>query len=701
LVTALRDVVVGYQHEGAIEERFAAIDQVLQGRSEALLRDCDVHLTYAGNNFAPFLWQFYKSHRAAIFRLLRLLPLRSASSDTRLEAAIRFLLDHSRSTGQWLPVVRRVRVAPRQYTEEPLLELSWIPVGWWRLVTDLPSRNVAPTRINRRHFETCVVSHMLTALANGDLYIVGADRFGDPFPKLCSWDDYRARIGDYGTQLGLPVSADAFVAALQQWLTTLAETTDQAFPANTQVKIVKGRPVLRRLRRQPDPPGLNDLKRALAEHQQARSILDALAYTEHWLHWTNHFGPLSGFESKLEDPIEAYLTAVFCYGCAIGPSATAAALGTLDRRQISRIDQYHISEQQLDAAIQCFITAYQRCSLPQAWGSLRHASIDGTKWELYEQNLLSEQHIRYGGYGAIGLYLLSSTYIALMVNLIACSAWEGHYLLDVLEQNQSSIQPSIIHSDTQGQNEAIFGLAFLRGIELMPRIRNWQDLILYRPSPSTTYTHIDAIFSDKAIDWELIRTHVPDLLRIALSIKEGRILPSTILRTISAGSSSLARANRELGRVRRTGLLLRIMAEAELRAIIQRETNKSEQFNRFVKWLAFGSAGVIRENDRAAQQKALKYNLLLANAMIFYNTVTLSKDLRSLITHGYYVDPVCVAALSPYATKDLERFGKYTLNLAQVPDPVDYHTPVVSQVSLEDPDRPGKQTSSEQREGAV
>ncbi len=112
-------------------------------------------------------------------------------------------------------------------------------------------------------------------------------------------------------------------------------------------------------------------------------------------------------------------------------------------------------------------------------------------------------------------------------------------------------------------------------------------------------------------------------------------------------------------------------------------------------------AGVIRENDRAAQQKALKYNLLIANAMIFYNTVMLSKDLRTLITHGYYIDPVCVAALSPYATKDLERFGKYTINLAQVPDPVDYHTPVVSQVPLEEPDRPGKQTSSEQREVAV
>ena len=44
----------------------------------------------------------------------------------------------------------------------------------------------------------------------------------------------------------------------------------------------------------------------------------------------------------------------------------------------------------------------------------------------------------------------------------------------------------------------------------------------------------------------------------------------------------------------------------------------------------------------------------------------LSKDLRTLIRSGYYVDPACVAALSPDATKDLERFGKYTINLEQV-----------------------------------
>ena len=42
------------------------------------------------------------------------------------------------------------------------------------------------------------------------------------------------------------------------------------------------------------------------------------------------------------------------------------------------------------------------------------------------------------------------------------------------------LQPSTVHSDTHGQSAAIFGLAFLLGIELMPRIRSWQDLHLFR-----------------------------------------------------------------------------------------------------------------------------------------------------------------------------------------------------------------------------
>ena len=49
--------------------------------------------------------------------------------------------------------------------------------------------------------------------------------------------------------------------------------------------------------------------------------------------------------------------------------------------------------------------------------------------------------------------------------------------------------------DTHGQSAAIFGLAFLLGIGLMPRIRRWQDLHLFRPDAGARYEHIDGLFT--------------------------------------------------------------------------------------------------------------------------------------------------------------------------------------------------------------
>jgi TnpA family transposase len=61
----------------------------------------------------------------------------------------------------------------------------------------------------------------------------------------------------------------------------------------------------------------------------------------------------------------------------------------------------------------------------------------------------------------------------------------------------------------------VFALAYLLGIKLMPRIRNWQDLTLCRPDKQIRYDHIDELFTD-VIDWKLIETHLSDMLRVVL-----------------------------------------------------------------------------------------------------------------------------------------------------------------------------------------
>src|SRR5262249_38437707 len=106
-------------------------------------------------------------------------------------------------------------------------------------------------------------------------------------------------------------------------------------------------PVLRRLQREPVPEQLRQIERLVSESISEVNILDALADTENWLQWTRCFGPLSGYETKLDDPTARYVATVFSYGCNLGPSQAARALTGLDRRQIAWINQRHVTEENL------------------------------------------------------------------------------------------------------------------------------------------------------------------------------------------------------------------------------------------------------------------------------------------------------------------------------------------------------------------
>src|SRR5699024_5033544 len=105
-------------------------------------------------------------------------------------------------------------------------------------------------------------------------------------------------------------------------------------------------------------------------------------------------------------------------------------------------------------------------------------------------------------------YHVSDSFIDEFSNFNLFGVWEGSHILDVLWNQTTNMHPSIPHADTQGRSATVFGLSSFLGIELMPRIRNWKDLKLFRPAPDEIYKHIDYLFSDE-VDWELIETHYP------------------------------------------------------------------------------------------------------------------------------------------------------------------------------------------------
>jgi hypothetical protein len=67
--------------------------------------------------------------------------------------------------------------------------------------------------------------------------------------------------------------------------------------------------------------------------------------------------------------------------------------------------------------------------------------------------------------------------------------------------------------------------------------------------------------------------------------------------------------------------------------------------------------------------ECVKYNDLVANAVIFQNVVDVSRVLHALIAEGYPVTREDVAALSPYLTRHVTRFGDYFIDVSVPPQP--------------------------------
>ncbi len=256
-------------------------------------------------------------------------------------------------------------------------------------------------------------------------------------------------------------------------------------------------------------------------------------------------------------------------------------------------------------------------------------------------------------------------------HFVSCSIFEAIYILDGLIRNTSEIDPKTIHADTQGQNLPVFGLSSLLGIELMPRIRNWKDLKFYRPNRETTYQHIDTLFGDNVVDWEVIKTHWQDLLQVVISIQEGKILPSMLLRKLTTYShkNRLYQAFHALGTVERTIFLLKFISDVKLREVIHRSTNKVEQYNHFEDWITFALIRAMVDNAYVEQEKRIKYTDLIANCVMLDNTIEISAALNTLAKEGSVPTIDQLAALSPYQTRHIKRFGNYELDLDAIVEP--------------------------------
>ena len=655
------------QNSTDIQERLSIIEDSLPSNIDASIEACDQHLQYADDNYLPFLLKLYSnSKRHTIFRLLKQITVCSASKNKLIEEAVEAVLFYQGSRSDQVDLCLY-----------DLNDFNWLDDQWFEHVTGSPNRSEVTMIVNKRYFELAVFNLIMNEVGCADAFVVDSYANDDPNKQLITWETFFQELEPYSALIGKPAKPREFVEQLQKEHSLAARQANQGFSKNEQLSIINGEPIVKREKSKSLTQAQEKFSHTVASKMPLTDIVSVLMDVERWLNLSRPLNALSGHDAKIRDYDLRFVATCFAYGCNVGPTQAERCLKKYSRKQIAWIFNHHMTEKRLNKINEAILKSYQKFELPYIWGNGESASVDGTYWDMYTNNLLAEHHIRYGKYGGVGYYHVSDQYIALFGNFIPCGVYEATYIFDGIYALDEELRPETIHGDSHAQNEVVFGFAYLLAITLMPRIRSFKHLKFYRPAGinNREYQHIHELFTTNEPNWKLIESMYHDMLRVVMSIQNGKIKASIILKKLCSKSkkNKLHQAFRELGRVVRTTFLLNYISDVELRRKIQAATCKSEEFNDFVDWITFGKDSTIQENKGLGQRKFIALSTMVANAMMFHTVANMTEALNDISNQGLSFTRDELSVLSAYFRENVNRYGAFDLSRPEKTRPLNFN----------------------------
>jgi TnpA family transposase len=389
-------------------------------------------------------------------------------------------------------------------------------------------------------------------------------------------------------------------------------------------------------------------------------ITDVLSHVRRWTDFVSHFGHVSS--GLPPDNERTFLAALIAEATNLGLSRMAAVCGVASRRALLRMQTWHMREETFRAALGCLTDAIHAEPVSAWFGDGFHASADGQAFSLGGPSEAGGQvNAHYGRDPIVKIHTtITDRYAPLHQTVIAGTASEAIHALDGILGHESSIGVSALHVDGGGVSDSVFAVMHLLGLDFEPRIPRMSDRKLYAFEPRARYGRLAPLFGQR-LDRELITAHWDDIGRVVAALRNKVVMPSLILKKLSAyrQQNSLAAALREIGRIRRTLFTLRWFDDPALRKLVTAELNKGEARNSLARAVAFHRLGRFRDRGHENQQiRAAALNLVTA-AIILFNCRYLGRALGAMQSRGLVVGEALVPQLSPLGWDHINLTGDY------------------------------------------
>ena len=470
----------------------------------------------------------YRGHyRRMLAPLLETLEFRSNNAAYQpVIEALRLLRRYADSTAKTYPADEEVPVE------------GVVPPGWKFLVVTEDERG--RERVDRVGYEVCALKALREALRNREIWVVGADRYRDPDEDLPK--DFDEKREEYYAELGQPLEAERFVDELKAEMETALEELNAGMPKNETVRISErsgGRISVSKLKPRPEPPSLDALKAEIGRRWSTTSLLDVFKEADLRVGFTDFFETAASREALNRDILRRrLLLALYGLGTNAGLKRMAGSDTDATERELRWVRLKFVSREHLRAAIAEVANATFAIRRPEIWGeTTTSCASDSTKIGAWDQNLMTEWHIRYGGRGVMIYWHVEKKSVCVYSQLKSASSSEVAAMIEGVLRHCTDMTIEKNFTDSHGQSEIAFCFSRLLGFELMPRLKAIDKQKLYLPGRGTAdrYPNLRPVLT-RPIDWNLIRREYDRMVRYAAALKSGTADAESILRRFSRGA---------------------------------------------------------------------------------------------------------------------------------------------------------------------
>lgn len=397
-------------------------------------------------------------------------------------------------------------------------------------------------------------------------------------------------------------------------------------------------------------------------------LTDLLMEVAEWTGFEKSFIHASSNQPPKGEEKSIVMASLMAMGTNIGLTKMAEATPDISYRQMANVTQWRLHEDAMTRAQATLVNYQHRLSLSTYWGDGTTSSSDGMRVPVGVSSLHADSNPHYGtGKGTTIYRFTSDQFSSFYAKVINTNARDAVHVIDGLLHHESDLTIEEHYTDTAGYTDQVFGLSHLLGFRFAPRLRDISDAKLYTISPPSDFPNIKGLLRGK-INTNVIKENFDDVLRLAHSIREGRVSGSLIMGKLGsyARQNKIATALREIGRIEKTIFILDYITNETLRRRIHRGLNKGEAMNGLARALFFGKRGEFRERGLQDQlQRASALNILI-NAISVWNTVYLSEATKEFKNRNNLSEEL-LPHISPLGWEHINFLGEYKFDSHRLP----------------------------------